>query len=69
MAPETPWTGISGRDAPPPGDFAIRDRHRQIAEAAYFKAQRRGFAAGRELDDWLAAEQEIDRAMRPVPSA
>ena len=29
------------------------------ADAAYYRAQRRGFAPGCELDDWLAAEQEI----------
>lgn len=39
-------------------------RHRMIAEAAYFRAERRGFEAGHELDDWLAAEAEID----PRPS-
>jgi hypothetical protein len=37
------------------------DRRRMIADAAYFRAERRGFAAGGELDDWLAAEGEIDR--------
>ncbi len=31
-----------------------------IAEAAYFRAQKRGFAAGNEVDDWLAAEAEVD---------
>jgi Protein of unknown function (DUF2934) len=30
-----------------------------IAERAYFKAERRGFAPGRELEDWLAAEREL----------
>jgi hypothetical protein len=69
MVTEPPLSGISGRDTPPPADFAIRSRQRKIAEAAYFKAERRGFAGGRELDDWLAAEQEVDRATRPVPSA
>lgn len=34
-----------------------------IAEAAYFRAQRRGFAPGHELEDWLAAETEIDTAL------
>ena len=33
--------------------------HAMVSEAAYFRAQRRGFAAGHELEDWLAAEQEI----------
>lgn len=32
---------------------------RWIAEAAYFRAERRGFEPGRETDDWLAAEAEI----------
>jgi hypothetical protein len=32
-----------------------------IAEAAYFRAERRGFVVGGELDDWLAAEAEIDQ--------
>jgi hypothetical protein len=35
-------------------------RHRRIAERAYRRAEHRGFAPGRELDDWLAAEVEED---------
>ena len=31
-----------------------------IAEAAYFRAQRRGFSPGNETEDWLAAEAEVD---------
>jgi len=31
-----------------------------IAEAAYYHAEHRGFASGHELEDWLAAEEEID---------
>jgi len=27
--------------------------HTAIAEAAYFRAERRGFAPGHELEDWL----------------
>lgn len=30
-----------------------------IAEAAYYRAEKRSFAPGFELEDWLAAEQEI----------
>jgi hypothetical protein len=37
------------------------DRHASIAKAAYFRSQHRGFIPGYELEDWLAAEQEIDR--------
>ncbi|MDX9994942.1 MAG: DUF2934 domain-containing protein [Rhodocyclaceae bacterium] len=35
------------------------ERNRHIATAAYYKAQARGFAPGREVDDWLEAEAEI----------
>jgi DUF2934 family protein len=31
-----------------------------IAEAAYYRAERRGFAAGCELEDWCLAEGDID---------
>jgi hypothetical protein len=31
-----------------------------IARAAYFRAMHRGFAPGNELEDWLAAEAEVD---------
>ena len=34
-----------------------------IAEAAYFRAQARGFAPGGELDDWLDAELEVDERL------
>lgn len=36
------------------------ERRRMVAEAAYYRALSRGFAAGGEVDDWLAAEREID---------
>jgi hypothetical protein len=58
----------SSRDAPPAWDFAFQGRHQKIAEAAYFKAEQRGFAPGHALDDWLAAEREIDAVARPLPS-
>jgi hypothetical protein len=31
-----------------------------IAEAAYYRAEKRGFAPGYETEDWLAAEAEVD---------
>lgn len=37
------------------------ERHRWISEAAYFIAERRGFAPGQELSDWLKAEKEVNR--------
>ena len=38
----------------------LEERHRRIAEAAYFIAERRGFRGGSALEDWLAAEIQID---------
>ncbi|MGA7980650.1 MAG: DUF2934 domain-containing protein [Chromatiaceae bacterium] len=43
------------------------ERERRIREVAYFKAERRGFAPGHELEDWLEAEQEVDTASQPPP--
>lgn len=36
------------------------ERAKLIAEAAYFRAQKRGFKGGDPVTDWLAAEREID---------
>ncbi len=50
-----PFTGISvSEDA----------RRAMIAQAAYLRAERRGFAAGGEIEDWLAAEAEVDALLR-----
>lgn len=40
------------------------ERRHLIAEAAYLRAEARGFAAGGEAEDWLLAEQEIDGRQR-----
>lgn len=40
-----------------------------IAEAAYFRAERRSFWGGGEVEDWLAAEAEVDtKLMRGTKS-
>ena len=36
-------------------------RRAMIAEAAYYLAARRGFEPGHELEDWVAAEGQIQR--------
>ena len=38
-------------------------RRRHVELAAYFMAERHGFTPGREHEDWLAAEAEIDRRL------
>ena len=45
----------------------VADFTAAIAERAYFKAERRGFAPGHELEDWLAAEHELGSLTRPPP--
>ena len=50
----------------PPAGAAIpsfvdpQQRAALIARAAYFRAMHRGFGPGNELEDWLAAETEVD---------
>ena len=39
-------------------------RRAMIAQSAYLRAERRGFAAGGEIEDWLAAEAEVDALLR-----
>jgi len=47
-----------------PGQLvSAEERQRLIAEAAYFRAQQRGFSGGDPLDDWLAAERQINQAL------
>ena len=52
-----PGDGDASAAAPVPGDPV--KRHGLIAEAAYYRAAKRGFAVGGELGDWLEAEAEI----------
>ncbi len=42
------------------------ERSEMIAVAAYYLAEHRGFTAGYATDDWLRAEQQIDRMLDAV---
>ena len=42
---------------------SAEERERLIAMAAYYRAERRGFAPGGELEDWHEAAAEIDRQL------
>jgi len=44
-------------------------RRRLVAAEAYFRAERRGFAAGHELEDWVAAEAAVDSRAPAMQSA
>ncbi len=39
------------------------ERQRLIAEAAYLMAERRGFEAGDPAQDWINAEEEVNRML------
>jgi hypothetical protein len=39
--------------------LATEELRDMIAEAAYYRAERRGFDGGFELEDWLEAEAEV----------
>jgi len=47
------------RSGPSSPTISPEERHRLIAEAAFYRAERRGFAPGDPMQDWLEAEAEI----------
>lgn len=61
----------SRRPGPPAADQQVaRDdqldhaiRRQMIAEAAYYRAERRRFEPGLDLEDWVEAEQQVNAAM------
>jgi len=58
-----PVRSRGGREATfnfPDGFDLSKSRETLIREVAYLRASRRGFRAGHELEDWLAAEQQVN---------
>jgi Protein of unknown function (DUF2934) len=47
------------------GSSPVTPEQRQImiCEAAYYIAEHHGFEAGHDMDDWLAAERQVDAAL------
>jgi len=70
--PATPETALRGPPrgrksaAGPPARVQLNPEARRalIAETAYLRAERRGFAPGHEVEDWLAAEVEVDALLK-----
>jgi hypothetical protein len=67
LAPTTRLPGATRDPSPfsrqPPAEPSAEEgdaRHERIERAAYRRAEARGFEPGHELEDWLAAEREID---------
>jgi len=50
-------------EAAPPHTVTPEERWRMVAEAAYLRAEKRGFSGGNPTDDWLAAEAEVDKIL------
>ncbi|HWR76694.1 MAG TPA: DUF2934 domain-containing protein [Thiobacillus sp.] len=49
------------------GAFSLEQREAMLREAAYYHYVKRGHAPGHDLDDWLAAEAEIERRTPESP--
>ena len=66
VAPEKPAPAKRPPKAPPP---ALAEREGRVRLAAFFRAERRGFAPGYEVEDWLAAEAEVGGLEQSGPAA
>jgi hypothetical protein len=51
-----------------PNKISTEQRKQMIAEAAYFRAERRGFngGSGDAFSDWVQAEGEVDERLRRI---
>jgi hypothetical protein len=65
-APRVAKTKATGAGGP---QVSEETRRAMIAESAYLRAERRGFAPGHEHEDWCAAEKEVDAMLSANPGA
>lgn len=61
MAARKPSKGNSEDRAGAVASISAEERQKLIARAAYFRAEKRGFSPGCELQDWVEAEAEVLR--------
>ena len=61
--PDITWRGV----------LSLEQREAMIRDAAYYHFAKRGYAHGHDMEDWLAAEAEIERiasaSQAPPPDA
>jgi hypothetical protein len=63
-------SGTADAAVTPPTPFIEPElRQAMISDAAYYLAEQRDFSPGHELDDWLAAEREVDHMLLSDESA
>jgi hypothetical protein len=62
--PATPRVRKTAAKVPARVTISEDVRRGMIAEGAYLRAERRGFASGHEEEDWLAAEAEVDALLK-----
>jgi len=43
-----------------------RERYEMIAKMAYFRAEKRGFESGWEVEDWLESERLVDEMLNKM---
>jgi hypothetical protein len=58
--PKAVATARKTRTTAKPNEISPEHRQEMIAEAAYLRAEQRGFTSGDPMEDWLAAEREVD---------
>jgi hypothetical protein len=58
---EEPLVPAAEARAPAP---TPEEREQMVAVAAYYRALKRNFEPGRELEDWIEAEAEVDATLR-----
>jgi hypothetical protein len=71
VKPRAPRKSAARTTTPTPNFSSFVDPEKRaalIAEAAYYRAEKRGFAPGHEDEDWLAAENEVDAALMRAKS-
>ena len=64
-----PAKAAAAKRPPKAAPSAPADRESLVRMAAYLRAERRGFAPGYEIEDWLAAEAEVNERQEAKPAA
>ena len=63
-AKASPLQASEASQAEQAADTGACSREQMVAVAAYFRAERRGFAPDNEISDWLEAEADVEDLLR-----